>query len=71
MDNTNDNQTFRIFLSAGEASSDTHCAHLIEALKARHGNVEFAGPGRSQDGDRGLSPVGQYGRTGRDVAQCH
>lgn len=45
MNNTYDNQTFRVFLSAGEASSESHCAHLIEVLKTRHPNVECVGLG--------------------------
>ncbi len=45
MEKINDNPSFRIFLSAGEASSDLHCAHLIEAIKARNPGIECVGLG--------------------------
>ena len=39
------NNRLKIFLSAAEASGDSHCAGLITALKSRHKNIEFVGVG--------------------------
>ncbi|MHC4395015.1 MAG: lipid-A-disaccharide synthase [Planctomycetota bacterium] len=40
-----DDKTYRIFLSAAEPSADTHCASLITALKQSAFNIEFVGVG--------------------------
>lgn len=38
-------KTYRIFISAAEASGDSHSAELIEALKRSDYNIEFVGVG--------------------------
>ena len=42
---SDDNKTYRVFLSAAEASGDSHCAGLITALKQNSSNIEFVGVG--------------------------
>ena len=36
---------YRIFISAAEQSGETHCAHLIGAIKQQDASVEFVGTG--------------------------
>lgn len=49
-----DNQkTYRIFLSAAEPSADSHCAALINSLKQSTYNIEFSGVGGRKMADAG------------------
>ena len=48
-----DDKTYRIFISAAEASADAHCAGLIRALKKSNSNIEFVGVGGSKMAEAG------------------
>jgi len=46
-------KTYRVFLSAAEASGDLHCAGLITALKQSSCSIEFVGVGGAKMADAG------------------
>lgn len=54
---TEKNKTYRLFISAAEASGDSHCAALITALKASGYNFEFIGVGGEKMGAAGCGLI--------------
>jgi lipid-A-disaccharide synthase len=53
----NKNRTYRVFLSAAEASADSHCAGLIKALRSKADNIEFVGLGGEKMANAGCELI--------------